>query len=327
LQALPRLVITEGEGFPRAALQTLRTAADVEIADVEPMGLPLAIIDADGLWVRLRYRIDAEAIRAAPRLKFIATPTTGLNHIDLDAARARNVEVVSLRGEREFLQDIRATAEHTIGLTLALLRNTPEALKHVHRGGWDRDQFRGRDLFERTVGVVGHGRLGRIVSRYLVALGANVLTYDPAVPPAETEPGVIWVELEDLLGVSEIVTLHVDLRPDTHGVFGNRFFARMRPGTYFINTSRGELIDESALLESLKDGHLCGAALDVLSGEDPLGMGHHPLIEWSRKHPNLLITPHVGGNTVDSLAKVETWLAQRVRDRCIAICSNARDQE
>ena len=149
------------------------------MADLDRSGLVAAVGEVNILWVRLRHRIDAEVMAAAPHLKIIVTPTTGLNHIDLEEAGRRGIRILSLRGEAEFLQDVRATAEHTLALILALLRHVPTALTHVQEGGWNRDQFKGRELHRKTVGVVGYGRLGRIVARYLRAFDTQVLITDP----------------------------------------------------------------------------------------------------------------------------------------------------
>ncbi len=164
-----RLLIAESEGFSQTALRQLLQHFDVESADLDRAGLLNRVGAFDALWVRLRNRIDREAFDAAPRLQFVITNTTGLNHIDLEEAERRGVRVISLRGEAEFLKDVRATAEHTVGLLLALVRHVPAAHAHVCGGGWNRDLFRGNELYGKTAGIVGYGRLGRIVSKYLRA--------------------------------------------------------------------------------------------------------------------------------------------------------------
>lgn len=311
----PRLLVAESRGFPAGARALLARVAELELADLDRPGLLAAVGEVEVLWVRLRHRIDREVLGAAGRLEVLATPTTGLTHVDLGEAAARGVEVLSLRGELELLRDIRATAEHTVGLMLALLRHLPEAVSHVRGGGWNRDQFRGGELFRRTVGVVGHGRLGRIVSRYLLAFGSRVLTTDPAVGPERVEAGAEWVELPELLAASDIVTVHVDHRPETENLIDGVALRLMRPGALLVNTSRGELVDEEALLGALADGRLGGAAVDVLRGEDSAGMAHHPLVRWLREHRNLIVTPHIGGSTTESLERVELHLASRLAER------------
>lgn len=306
------IVVSESREFSPQAVSLLRQIGNVMLADLDRSGLLSAVREADVLWIRLRHRIDAEVLDAAPNLKMIVTPTTGLNHVDLQAAKRRGVQVLSLRGESGFLQDIRATAEHTIALMLALLRRVPVAAAHVNAGGWDRDQFKGHQLHEKTIGVVGYGRLGRIVSRYLKAFDARVLTTDPHLDGDALEPDVTLVTLTELLQDADLITLHVNLCDETHQFFGQEQFAAMKPGAIFINTSRGELVDEHALLDALQAGWLAGAALDVLCDESSGGMIDHPLVTYARQHDNLIITPHIGGCTVESMEKTERFLAQRL---------------
>jgi D-3-phosphoglycerate dehydrogenase len=204
-----RILVSESENFCPQARARL-AGHEVRLEDLEDRGdLLEAVRDAEVLWIRLRHRIDREVLEAAPDLRFVVSPTTGLNHIDLEAAAERGVEVLSLRGETAFLGDVRATAEHTMALMLALLRRLPAAHEHARDGGWNRDLFRGGELHETTVGLVGHGRLGRIVARYLRAFDAEVLTTDPNVAPDEVEDGVTMVPLAELLERSRIVSLHV----------------------------------------------------------------------------------------------------------------------
>jgi D-3-phosphoglycerate dehydrogenase len=249
---------------------------------------------------------------AAPRLRIIATPTTGLNHINLEEAESRGIWVLSLRGESDFLKNIRATAEHTLALMLALLRQIPAAAAHTGAGGWDRDLFKGHELHGKTVGVVGYGRLGRIVARYLQAFDTHVLTADPSIDPGSVEPDVTLMPLAQLLQEADLVTLHVNLCDETCGFFGREQFAAMRDRAWFINTSRGELVDESALLDALCSERLAGAALDVLCEERSDGMADHPLVAYARTHDNLLITPHIGGATHESMTKTEEFIARKL---------------
>jgi D-3-phosphoglycerate dehydrogenase / 2-oxoglutarate reductase len=307
-----KLLLAESRGFPTAALATLQRAADVTCADLDRPGLLAAVRDADALWVRLRNRIDAELLEAAPRLKVLVTPTTGLNHIDLAETTRRGIQVLSLRGEADFLRDVRATAELTIGLILSLVRHIPAAAAHARAGGWNRDDFEGRELFGKTAGVVGYGRLGRIVARYLRAFDMQVLVSDPHLDAQLAEPGLRGVSLAQLLRQSDLITLHASLSDETTGFFGRREFQLMRPGAWFVNTGRGELIDEAALIEALESGRLAGAAVDVLCDENSAGMAGHRLVEYARTSDRLLITPHIGGCTVESLDKTETFLAEKL---------------
>ncbi len=271
-----------------------------------------AIPSAEVLWVRLAYKIDAVLMAKAPALSLIVTATTGLNHIDLKAADQRGIQVLSLKGKTDFLKDIRATAEHTIGLILALIRHLPAAASEVTSGGWRRDPYQGSELYGKTVGLVGYGRLGKIVARYLRAFDTTVLVTDPVVPHGPLTEGIESVSSEELLRKSDIVSLHVDLHDGTKGFYDANLFLAMKPGAFFLNTSRGELIDETALLGRLQSGAIRGAALDVLSNEKTAGMGENALVQYAQGSENLIITPHIGGCTVESMGKAEHFLAQEL---------------
>ena len=314
MNALVQILIAESDGFSPEALARLRAGADVITADLDREGLLAAIPEADVLWVRLRNRIDAEVMAAAPRLRCIVTATTGLNHIDLAEAQQRGIIVLSLQGQGEFLRTVRATAEHTLALALALVRKLPPAAAHVAAGGWDRDRFKGNELYGKTAGIVGYGRLGRIVAQYFVALGMEVLGADPNVDSADAESSIRLVGVDELLSQSDLVSLHVNLCDETEQFFGRREFGLMKSGAWFVNTARGELIDEAALLEGLRSGALAGAALDVISNETAAGCGSHPLVRYAREHENLLLTPHIGGCTVESIEKTEIFLADKVAE-------------
>jgi D-3-phosphoglycerate dehydrogenase len=320
----PRILVSESSGFPRDAAALLEQVGRVTLSDLDREALGAAISEPEVLWVRLRHRIDAALMAMAPNLKIIVTPTTGLNHIDTVEAARRGIEIVSLRGKTDFLKDIRATAEHTLGLMLALLRHIPAAAHDVKIGGWQRDLFQGTELHQKTAGLFGYGRLGKIVARYLQAFDARVLVTDPKLPQGFVATGVEAVSPEQLLRESDLVSIHADLREDTHGFFTAAMFQMMKPQSYFINTARGELIDEAALLEVLASGRIAGAALDVLADESSDGMMGNPLVEYARKHSNLLITPHIGGCTSESMQKTERFLASQLHG---LICERSRREE
>jgi D-3-phosphoglycerate dehydrogenase / 2-oxoglutarate reductase len=311
-QSRPSILVSESNGFSNRATESLSRAGDLILADLDRSALLKSVSKVDVLWVRLRHRIDAEVMAAGERLKVIVTATTGLNHIDLDEARRRGVQVLSLRGESEFLEDIRATAEHTMALIFSLLRGVPAAVAHVKNGKWNRDLFKGSELYGKIIGVVGYGRLGRIVARYLRGFDTRVLATDPNANIALLPPEITLVGLDQLLEESDVVTLHVNLCDKTLGLFGWEEFAAMKAGAWFVNTSRGELVDESALLDALRSRRLAGAALDVLSTEPLDAMKNHPLLAYARENDNLIITPHIGGCTSESMEKTEYFLAGRL---------------
>jgi D-3-phosphoglycerate dehydrogenase / 2-oxoglutarate reductase len=307
---LPRILIAEPLDFSPNAVRLLETAAEVTLRATDRAGLAAALGDFDGVWFRLGHRIDRQLLAGPLRCRILATPVTGLDHIDLAACRERGIRVVSLRGEIGFLEQVRGTAELTLALTLALLRRIPAAAADVECGGWNRDAFRGRELFGRTVGLVGVGRLGRIVASYFRAIGMDVAGYDPR-PDFPHDAARRVASLVDLLAQSDVVSVHVSYDASTRHLIGRQELAAIKPGAVLINTSRGGLVDEQALLEALQLGSLAGAALDVLDGE-PHITADHPLVVYARGCDRLLIVPHIGGNTLESFEKTECFLARRV---------------
>jgi D-3-phosphoglycerate dehydrogenase / 2-oxoglutarate reductase len=294
----------------RAALDLLGDVDEVE-ADRAFLLEHLGVYDV--VIVALRNTFDAELLGRAARLRCIVTPTTGLDHIDMRHAAERGIDVLSLRGETAFLNDVSATAELAWGLLLALLRRIPAANADVAAGRWRRNEFCGHELKGKTLGIVGHGRLGRMVARYGVAFRMDVLAFD-RVPDAVAE-GVQFVELTELLARSDVVSLHLPLNDETRGFIDARALRAMRPGAVLVNTARGEIVDQDALLDALRDGHLAGVAADVLAGETSLDGGwlaRNELAAHARSHGNVILTPHIGGVTHESVAQTNLFIIRKL---------------
>jgi len=295
-----------------AVLAEIGTVENFTIPNPTPDLFLGRLAEADVLIVRLARQINREVLDAGKRLKAIVSATTGLDHIDLAYAESRGIKVLSLRGEYEFLRSIPATAEHTWGLLLALLRQIPEAHASVLRGEWTRDLFRGHDLAGQTLGILGLGRIGEKIARYGLAFGMRVLAYDPYRSP--------WIEgverchtQAELLKQSQIFTIHVPLNPTTVNLVSSREIGLLPFGAVLINTARGEVIDEAALLAALESGQVAGAALDVLCDERGPARQASPLAAYARQHTNLLLTPHIGGATYESMAATEIFMAQKLK--------------
>jgi D-3-phosphoglycerate dehydrogenase len=311
----------------RAVLAELGSVEYVECSDQHAFLGALGARPYDVVLVRLGLVVDARALESAPALKWIVTPTTGLDHIDVAAAEQRAVEIISLQGETAFLESIRSTAEHTWGLLLSLLRRIPAAHADVLAGHWRREPFLGEELNGKSLGIIGCGRLGRMVARYGLAFGMRVHAYDhdPAnvrAAPAGTTPA----SLDELLATSDVVSLHLPLTAETRGFLSRKRIALMKSGAVLINTARGELVDEQALLDALRDERLSGAALDVLGGEAEWaarGGGSHPVIEFGRDHPTLLITPHIGGYGRQSITSTRMFVARKLA-RAVAADASTR---
>jgi len=319
-----KILITESENYSERALEIYRQAGYVVLGNnLTREELLREVSNADILVSRLAHVIDREILERAKNLRFIASPTTGLNHIDIKSAENRGIKVISLRGETEFLRKVHATSEHTFALLLALIRKVPWNFNAVIQDrSWDRDSFKGRELSGKILGIIGVGRLGSHVAKIARGFDMNVLGCDPHVSKFEIEAGgVVPVELDYLLEYSDIISIHVSLVDKTKNFIDARIIAKMKDGVLLVNTSRGEIVDEIALLSALESGKIGGAAFDVLADElhwsenkkIAEGNASLKLIEYAQSHGNLLITSHLGGATYESMEKTEIFIAQKVK--------------
>jgi phosphoglycerate dehydrogenase-like enzyme len=274
------------------------------------------------LFAPLGYMWDENIFVRCPNLKVVASNTTGHPHIDLVSAERRGIKVVTLKGETEFLNEITPTAEHSIGLMLALTRNLVPAVDAVRRGEWDRRPYGGDGMLSRmSLGVVGYGRLGKLVAKYGAAFGMRVSFYDPYVEQTcdwhEAKSEVLKIsDLRKLVSENDIISVHVPHTPEAEKMFDRKLFSKFKPGSYFVNTARGELIDHLALLEVLESKHIAGAALDVFEDEFTPGfsLNDNKLWLYFCKNDNLIITPHIGGSTKDAWRLTEEFTINRVVD-------------
>ncbi|MGH7775158.1 MAG: NAD(P)-dependent oxidoreductase [Candidatus Binatia bacterium] len=308
-----RILNAEPDNYNPEAKQILTSMGELVQKHLSQAELEQWISGFDVLIVRLGLEVNREVMDSGDRLRAIVTPTTGLDHIDVAYAQRRAISVLSLKGETDFLRSIPATAEHAWALLLALVRRIPQAFASVCQGEWNRDAFKGHDLSGKRLGVVGLGRIGEKVACYGIAFGMSVAAFSPHRHewPRDLQH---CATLEDLLRGSDVLSLHLPLESETRHMIGARELATLPPRAVLINTSRGEILDEGALLKALRQGHLAGAALDVLEGErDGARRFHHPLLAYAAQHSNLLITPHIGGATVESMARTEIFMAQKLQ--------------
>lgn len=308
----PKILIAEPGDFSGEAVKMLQQSADVTVAEITKDELKDSLGKFDVLWMRLGFRIDESVLDENARCRIIVTPVTGTDHIDEDLCKRIGVEIISLKGETDFLKEVRATAELTIGMTIALMRNMIPAYESVQGGEWNRDLFRGSELYKKRVGIIGMGRLGTIVAGYFKAFGVEVTGYDIR----EDYPDDIYKagSMKELIESSDIVSVHVDYNNETENLLGEKEFGYFMNGSYLINTSRGGVIDETALLGALSNGKIKGAALDVIRNENEVNL-QNPLIQYSQEHSNLLIFPHIGGNTYESFEKTEKFLAGKLIEK------------
>jgi D-3-phosphoglycerate dehydrogenase len=246
----------------------------------------------------LEIRINRLIMEKATRLQVIATPSTGLDHIDLDYATQRGIKILSLKDDIAFLGRITATAELAWALILSVVRRIPWAFEAVQEGDWARDRFRGMQLSGKTLGIIGYGRLGRMMAEIALGFRMRIIACD--IRDLQPETGVEMVNLEQLLKQSDIISIHVHLNDKNRGMIGPSQLNKMKPGAVLINTSRGAIINEKALLKALEEGQIGGVGLDVIDGEWQKDLQKHPLIAYAGQHENLVITPHIGGVTDDS---------------------------
>ena len=267
--------------------------------------------DGEIIIVGLGLRIDKEVITAAPKLKLIATATTGLDHIDVGYAQEKGIKVVSLQGED--LKEITGTAELAFGLILSLVRRIPESFNDIKAGNWDRKKFLGNNLAGKMLGIIGLGRLGSIMAKYGQAFGMSVMAYDSR---KEAVGNAQLVDFDTLLAKADIISIHAPLNGQTVNMFNESVFKKMKDSAYLINTARGAIVNETDLLAALESKIVAGYAADVLSGEvefkkDASG---HPLVKYAKIHDNIIITPHIGGYTVESRAMTDVIIAKKVHD-------------
>jgi phosphoglycerate dehydrogenase-like enzyme len=302
---------------PLLALDAVREALgsefDTVAIPIDAVGLRDAIAGLEGLVeATTRIPLDAGVFAAADRLRIVSIAGTGDAHVDRSAAAAHGVEIRTLVEDRDLLEELDPTAELTWGLLLACARRIHAGATHVVDGGWEREQFPGMLLAGRRLGIVGLGRLGRKIARYGAAFGMDVVAHDP-YRDARWPAHVTSVALEEVFATADVISVHVPLDASTTGLVDRRLIGLMRPDAILVNTSRGAIVDEDALVEALQAGRIGGAALDVLRAEPPAPDDR--LVALSRHDPRLLITPHLGGYVPEVLRRVCAHAASKVRTR------------
>lgn len=299
------LKIVVADPLPPAALELLRQEQWVvdEQDGVPRPRLREAVADADALIVRSATRVDGALIAAAPRLRAIARAGTGVDNVDLDAASARGIVVFNTPGANSV-----SVAEHTCALMLALARNVPQADASLKAGRWEKAALMGIELRGKTLGLVGLGRVGQEVAVRARAFEMHLLAHDPFIAAHVAEElGVELVPLDDLCARADFISLHAPSTPATRRLFDAARFGRIKPGARLINTARGDLVDEAALVAALASGRLAGAALDVFEEEPP---HDHRLLSL----PQVIVTPHIAASTTEAQQLVGLETARCLRD-------------
>ena len=296
-------IVLIAEELSPATVEALGPDFDVRNVDgTDRPALLSALAEADAILIRSATQVDAEAIAAAPKLKVVARAGVGLDNVDIKAATEAGVMVVNAP-----TSNIISAAELTIGHLLSIARHIPAANASLAAGEWKRSKYTGAELFEKTVGIIGLGRIGALITTRLQAFGMNVVAYDPYVTSARAQQmGVQLLSLDELLEQSDFITIHMPKTPETTGMIGAAQLKKMKKTAYIVNVARGGLIDEDALADALAKNVIAGAGLDVFVSEPPTGSKLLGL-------PNIVVTPHLGASTDEAQEKAGVSVAKSVR--------------
>lgn len=300
---MPKPVVLIAEELSPATIDALGPDFDVRHCNgADRAELLPAIAEADAVLIRSATKIDAEALAAAPRLKVVARAGVGLDNVDVPAATQAGVMVVNAP-----TSNIVSAAELAIALLLSAARFVPQATASLRAGQWKRSSFTGAELFEKTLGVVGLGRIGVLVVQRLQAFGMNVIAYDPYVSTARAgQLGVHLVSLDELMAQSDFITVHLPKTTETTGLIGTEQFAIAKPGVRIVNAARGGIVDEAALYAAIKEGQVAAAGLDVYATEP---CTDSPLFELD----SVVATPHLGASTDEAQERAGIAVAKSVR--------------
>ncbi len=296
-------VVLIADKLAESTVAALGDAVEVRWVDGPDRAKLLAEVpDADALLVRSATTVDAEVMAAAPKLKIVARAGVGLDNVDVDAATERGVLVVNAP-----TSNIHSAAEHALALLLSAARQITAADASLRAHTWKRSSFSGTEIFGKTVGVVGLGRIGQLVSQRLAAFGANIVAYDPYVSSARAaQLGIELLSLDDLLGRADFISVHLPKTSETAGLIDKEALAKTKPGVIIVNAARGGLVDEAALAEAVTTGHVRAAGIDVFASEP---CTDSPLFDL----PQVVVTPHLGASTAEAQDRAGTDVAESVK--------------
>ncbi len=294
-----RILITDG--LEAEAIASLKEAHEVDVKELDASQLLQAIPAYHALIVRSRTKVTKDILGRATSLKVVGRAGVGVDNIDVKEATARNVLVVNAPTASTV-----SVAELAIGHMLSLSRYLAVADRSVKEGKWEKKKFEGHELFGKTLGLVGSGRIGAEVAKRAQAFGMRVLSYDPYLPPeAAAKLGISLVDLATVLGQSDYVSIHAVLTPETKGMIGAPELVKMKRTAYLVNCARGEIVQAAALADALKAGTIAGAALDVFEKEPPTDS---PLLGA----PNAVFTPHLGASTHEAQGRAGAIIANQI---------------
>jgi len=306
-----KIGIVEHKDFSDAAKSILSDVGKLSFFDTEKETLTDFINAKSCIFIRLKYSYCEKIITNTTELKYICTPTTGLNHVDVDFMHDNGIQVISLKGETDFLNTITATPEHTIGLALALLRNYNRAFLNKKNKIWNRELYKGLELNNTNVGIIGFGRVGNTLCKYLNAFNANVEFYDIDNGAVNRYYAKKVNSLSELINNNELIFLCASYSKKYEKFISKEFLDLMR-NKFFINTSRGEFVDEEHLIHRIQENAFKGVALDVISNET--GENNLNRLLSLTKENNLIITPHIAGATYQSMWNTEVFIANKLKE-------------
>jgi D-3-phosphoglycerate dehydrogenase len=250
------------------------------------------------------YKIDKELLEGTT-VSLINTCSTGMNHIDVEYCNKNNIEIYSLTKDMELINDLPSTSELAFGLMMSLLRKIPQSKNHVSEYKWDYTQFMGRQIKDLNIGIIGYGRLGKMMYKYCRSFGAKVMVYDPYVT------NIACNSLENMISNADIISLHVHVTPETKYMINHKLLGCSKKNPYIINTSRGEIVVEHDIVNALESGLISGYATDVIENEfDDLKKS--PIIKAMNAGKNIIVTPHIGGMTYEGQLKAYKWAINKL---------------
>jgi D-3-phosphoglycerate dehydrogenase len=308
-----KILNAESEDYSRDAYVILSSIGDVTEANLSQQQVLEMIKDYHVLIVRLGTKVNKEIIDKATELKYILTATTGNDHIDVKYAHEKGIEIISLKGETQFLENIPSTAEHTWALLLASLRKLPAANNYVLQGGWNRQIFRGHNLKGKKLGILGLGRVGKQVAAFANAFGCITSAYDPYLEIWPDENVTQYHSAEELLGWNDILCIHIPYDSGNEHFLNLSLLSHLKHGAIVINTSRSGIWDESAIVQLLESGHISAVATDVIDNEqNENARSNGLLLNYAKAHDNVIITPHIAGATYESMHMTEVFIANKL---------------
>ena len=298
-----KVLISDNLGQAGVDLFENEAGIDVDVkTGLSPEELKSIIPDYDALVIRSATKVTEDLLSSAKKLKVVGRAGIGLDNVDIPTATKKGVVVMNTPGG-----NVVTTAEHTIALMMSLTRNIPQGTTSLKEGRWDKKKLQGREIMDKTLGLIGFGKIGSVVADRARGLKMRVMVYDPVVSPENIEKkGYEAVSLDTLYETADYITVHVPKSKNTLGMINAEAFEKMKPGVMLINCARGGIVDETALKDALESGKVAGAALDVFETEPP--PADHPLLAFD----NVIATPHLGASTLEAQTNVAVAVAQQI---------------